>query len=95
MSTDDKTGDSFASLFEAETRGQKPQKARRLALGELVRAEIVQIGKDALFVEVAPGRTEAPAGLHQHRGRALGGRHAHAEDRRHARGGRRRNHPYG
>jgi small subunit ribosomal protein S1 len=58
MSTDDKTGDSFASLFEAETRGQKPQKARRLALGELVRAEIVQIGKDALFVEVASG----PAG---------------------------------
>jgi small subunit ribosomal protein S1 len=54
MSNDEKSGDSFASLFEAETRGQNTQKAaKRPALGALVRAEIVQIGKDAVFVEVA------------------------------------------
>jgi small subunit ribosomal protein S1 len=56
MSTD-KPADSFASLFEAETKGQKSAhtKAKRLSLGERVRAEIIQVGKDALFVEVLDG----------------------------------------
>ncbi len=48
----DKPSDSFASLFEAETRGQKPQKSRVPALGDRVRAEVVQVGKDAVFVEI-------------------------------------------
>jgi small subunit ribosomal protein S1 len=46
--------DSFASLFEAESRGQTHKKARLPALGERVRAEVVQLGKDAIFVEL-PG----------------------------------------
>lgn len=49
----EKSSDSFASLFEAETRGQKPQKSRLPALGDRVRAEVVQVGKDAVFVEIA------------------------------------------
>jgi small subunit ribosomal protein S1 len=48
----DKSTDSFASLFEAETRGQSAKKLRLPALGERVRAEVVQLGKDAVFVEV-------------------------------------------
>ncbi|MFT3922778.1 MAG: S1 RNA-binding domain-containing protein [Myxococcales bacterium] len=49
----EKNSESFASLFEAETRGQKPQKSRLPALGDRVRAEVVQVGKDAVFVELA------------------------------------------
>jgi small subunit ribosomal protein S1 len=48
----DKSNDSFASLFEAETRGQSAKKLRVPALGERVRAEVVQLGKDAVFVEL-------------------------------------------
>lgn len=49
----DKPTDSFASLFEAESRGQNPQKKQKaLALGERCRAEVVQIGRDAVFVEI-------------------------------------------
>jgi small subunit ribosomal protein S1 len=55
--SNDKSGDSFASLFEAEIRGQKSAhtKAKKLSLGERVRAEIVQVGRDAVFVEVLDG----------------------------------------
>jgi small subunit ribosomal protein S1 len=53
MSPEDKPSESFASLFEAETRGQKAhQKSRPPALGERVRAEVVQVGKDAVFLEI-------------------------------------------
>ena len=60
----DRSKDSFASLFEAESKGQQSHKKARLpALGERVRAEVVQLGKDAVFVElVAEGfgkRTQA------------------------------------
>lgn len=48
----DRPTDSFASLFEAESRGQSQKKARLPALGERVRAEVVQLGKDAVFVEL-------------------------------------------
>ena len=44
--------DSFASLFEAETRGRSANKRARPPLGERCRAEVVQIGKDAVFVEL-------------------------------------------
>lgn len=44
--------ESFAALFEAESRGQTSKKARLPALGERVRAEVVQVGKDAVFVEL-------------------------------------------
>ncbi|HEX5656499.1 MAG TPA: S1 RNA-binding domain-containing protein, partial [Polyangiales bacterium] len=43
---------SFASLFEAETKGQRDKRAKPPALGERVRGEVVQIGKDAVFVEL-------------------------------------------
>lgn len=48
----DRPSDSFASLFEAESRGQSQKKARLPALGERVRAEVVQLGKDSVFVEL-------------------------------------------
>jgi small subunit ribosomal protein S1 len=48
----DKSSDSFASLFEAESQGRSPKKARPPALGERCRAEVVQIGKDCVFVEL-------------------------------------------
>lgn len=48
----DKSNDSFASLFEAETRGHSAKKLRLPALGERVQAEVVQLGKDAVFVEI-------------------------------------------
>ncbi len=48
----EKPSDSFASLFEAEAPGKKHQKARLPALGDRVRAEVVQVGKDAVFVEI-------------------------------------------
>jgi small subunit ribosomal protein S1 len=48
----DKTDDDFASLFEAQTRGIREEKRRPLALGERVRAEVVQVGRDGVFVEL-------------------------------------------
>jgi small subunit ribosomal protein S1 len=48
----EKPTDSFASLFEAETRGNPVKKARLPALGERCRAEVVQIGRDEVFVEI-------------------------------------------
>src|SRR5690606_29244866 len=51
----DKTSDSFASLFEAETQGlsqNSAKKARLPALGERVKAEVVRLGKAAVFVEL-------------------------------------------
>jgi small subunit ribosomal protein S1 len=58
----EKPSDSFASLFEAETRGQKSQKVRLPALGDRVRAEVVQVGKDAIFVEIEqPGVGKRPS----------------------------------
>jgi small subunit ribosomal protein S1 len=51
--TDDKN--DFASLFESEAgapRKPREQAADRLRLGERCRAEVVQIGRDAVFVEV-------------------------------------------
>jgi small subunit ribosomal protein S1 len=48
----DKPSDSFAALFEAESRGRNDKRARPPALGERCRAEVVQIGKDAVFVEL-------------------------------------------
>ncbi|HEX4352487.1 MAG TPA: S1 RNA-binding domain-containing protein [Polyangiales bacterium] len=46
MSTDD-----FASLFEAHD-GKAAGKIRPLKLGERVRAEVIQVGRDGVFVEV-------------------------------------------
>jgi small subunit ribosomal protein S1 len=48
----DKQPSSFASLFEAETQGQREKRAKPPALGERVRGEVVQIGKDAVFIEL-------------------------------------------
>jgi small subunit ribosomal protein S1 len=51
----DQPKSDFASMFEAENQvrpGASGQKARRLNLGESVRGEVVQIGRDSVFVEV-------------------------------------------
>jgi small subunit ribosomal protein S1 len=48
----DKPSNTFASLFEAESRGQRPKKVWHPALGERCRAEVVQIGRDEVFVEL-------------------------------------------
>jgi small subunit ribosomal protein S1 len=51
MAQDDSKTD-FASMFEAETRGAPVQKAKRLQVGERCRGEVVQLGRDGVFVEV-------------------------------------------
>jgi small subunit ribosomal protein S1 len=51
MTSDD--ADNFASLFEAQTEGQQAdRRARPLALGQRCRGQVVQIGRDAVFVEL-------------------------------------------
>lgn len=60
---------SFASLFEAETQGQRAKRAKPPTLGERVRAEVVQIGRDAVFVEIqgqTGGGKRVQAYLHHH-----------------------------
>lgn len=45
----------FAAMFEAENQarpGQKSQKAKALSIGESVRGEVVQVGRDTVFVEI-------------------------------------------
>lgn len=61
----DKPESTFASLFEAETRGQRPKRGRTPSLGERCRAEVVQVGRDAVFVEILgePGDKRAQAYL--------------------------------
>jgi small subunit ribosomal protein S1 len=44
---------SFADLFEAETKGQRDKRAKPPTLGERVRGEVVQIGRDSVFLELA------------------------------------------
>ena len=51
MTKDDAVG-SFASLFEAETQTQKPERSRALSLGQRCRGQVVQVGRDAIFVEI-------------------------------------------
>ena len=47
-------GDSFAALFEESARKTGPVRHRRSArVGETVSAHVVQVGKDAIFVELA------------------------------------------
>jgi small subunit ribosomal protein S1 len=48
--TNDKP-DTFASLFESETQS-RPTRVRSLSPGDRVRAEVVRIGRDAVFVEI-------------------------------------------
>jgi small subunit ribosomal protein S1 len=50
--SEEKPGSTFASLFEAEAKGPRQKRARRPQLGERCRAEVVQIGRDAVFVEL-------------------------------------------
>ena len=55
----DRSRDDFASLFEATTSAEPRTRARNLALGEPVRAEVVQVGQGGVFVEVldrGPGK---------------------------------------
>jgi small subunit ribosomal protein S1 len=53
--SDKSTGGSFAALFEAEAHDPKAKKHRIPGLGERVRAEVVQVGKDAIFLELLGG----------------------------------------
>lgn len=48
----DRPSESFAAMFEAETHGQPDARSRALELGERCRAEVVQVGRDAVFVEI-------------------------------------------
>ena len=48
----DHRSDDFASLFEAETQHKPAAKQAPLRLGERCRAQVIQVGKDAVFVEV-------------------------------------------
>jgi len=50
--SDDKKADSFAALFEASTPAQDQVRAVRLHTGDRVKAEVVRVGKDAVFVEI-------------------------------------------
>ncbi|MET0283691.1 MAG: S1 RNA-binding domain-containing protein, partial [Polyangiales bacterium] len=43
---------SFADLFEADNKGQRDKRAKPPALGERVRGEVVQIGRDSVFIEL-------------------------------------------
>ncbi|MCA9590431.1 MAG: S1 RNA-binding domain-containing protein [Myxococcales bacterium] len=49
MSEND-SGDSFAAMFERE--GGAPKRQRRIAIGERVEGVVVQVGRDAVFVEI-------------------------------------------
>jgi small subunit ribosomal protein S1 len=51
MSTDRRT-DDFASLFEAGAEAQPAGRIQPLKLGERCRAEVIQVGRDGVFVEV-------------------------------------------
>src|SRR5208337_1461770 len=52
---DDRPGDSFAALFE---QGEGAQRARAPRVGDVVIGLVVQVGKDAAFVELG-GRQQA------------------------------------
>jgi small subunit ribosomal protein S1 len=48
----DRSQSDFASMFEAEAQAPRAGKVRPLALGEPVRAEVVQVGQGGVFVEI-------------------------------------------
>jgi small subunit ribosomal protein S1 len=50
--TDDKKVDSFAALFEASAPVEGQARDIRLHTGDRVKAEVVRVGKDAVFVEL-------------------------------------------
>jgi small subunit ribosomal protein S1 len=55
MASDENPKESFASLFESEApapRRGRPEPARALAVGDRCRAEVVQVGRESVFVEV-------------------------------------------
>jgi small subunit ribosomal protein S1 len=55
MSTD-RHSDDFASLFEAQGQQRPAQRGRTLKLGDRCSAEVVQVGRDGVFVELSePG----------------------------------------
>jgi small subunit ribosomal protein S1 len=51
--SEDKKADSFAAMFEASAPAQQAQaRAVRINVGDRCKAEVVRVGKDAVFVEV-------------------------------------------
>jgi small subunit ribosomal protein S1 len=44
--------ESFAALFEASATDKPHARAKKLAVGDRVKAEVVRVGKDAVFVEL-------------------------------------------
>jgi small subunit ribosomal protein S1 len=52
MTEEDKKVDSFASMFEASTPAQAQARAVRVHVGDRVKAEVVRVGRDAVFVEI-------------------------------------------
>ncbi len=60
MSDSDKKQDSFAALFEAEKPQARPARAPRIGLGDRCRAEVIQVGKDDVFVELLDRAGDGP-----------------------------------
>jgi small subunit ribosomal protein S1 len=51
--SEDKKADSFAAMFEASAPAAQAQtRAVRIQVGDRVKAEVVRVGKDAVFVEI-------------------------------------------
>lgn len=50
MSDHDSSEDSFASMFEREAA--QPKRQRRISVGDRVDAVVIQVGRDAVFVEL-------------------------------------------
>lgn len=56
--TTDPAPDNFAALFESQTHGKPAGRRRTLSLGERCRAQVVQVGRDGVFVELVEPASE-------------------------------------
>ncbi len=52
MSSDAPAGDSFAALFEQQSNGRPERRSRSFKVGDKLDVIVVQVGKDAVFVEL-------------------------------------------
>ena len=48
----DPKDDSFAALFESQAKEKGPKRARAVRVGDKIEAKVVQVGKEAVFVEL-------------------------------------------
>ncbi|HRG98877.1 MAG TPA: S1 RNA-binding domain-containing protein [Polyangiaceae bacterium] len=52
MSSDAPAGDSFAALFEQQSNGRPERRSRSFKVGDKLDVIVVQVGRDAVFVEL-------------------------------------------